>query len=224
MQRGPWPGRHQADDIIDLLRERIIEARISPGTDITQRELAARLSVGRSVIGEALHVLRREGLLMRGPSGSMRVAGDSSRSLLAAALEMLEVIDGLAARLAAAREGAFLKPWLRWALDEQRAALDAEDRSRCARAVADFHCQVVEASGNQLLWGKRSLVRGTALRSTQLLDRERLYVALGEREAVLEAICGSDPERAESAARAHVRATVTALNALRPSDPHPSPQ
>ena len=93
------------DETVEILRERIVEGRLAGETPLTQRRLAADLNVARAVIGEALRMLYREGLVdTGGRSTTMRVAPAVSSSLLSA-YAVREVLDGLAARLAASYAG-----------------------------------------------------------------------------------------------------------------------
>jgi DNA-binding GntR family transcriptional regulator len=81
------------------------------------------------------------------------------------------------------------------------------------RANVSFHATMIDGSGNPLLRKQMWLVRSTA-RSAMRLGLERVGQAIGEHEAILAAVCRGDDERAERAARAHVRTTIEALERL----------
>jgi DNA-binding GntR family transcriptional regulator len=205
------------DEIADVLRERIIEGRYADDARLSQRGLAKELSVARGVVGEALRVLRREGLvdIVRAGAGT-RVAA-VNRSVFLAAYAVREVIDGLAARLAARHAGPAMQERCGAALEKQRAAVSSEDRLRYMRANVSFHATMIDASGNPLLRSHMWLVRCTA-RSAALLGPERMRQAVGEHEAILAAVACGAPEQAERAARAHVRATIEALEQIFDTD------
>jgi DNA-binding GntR family transcriptional regulator len=208
-----WQSGSLVDEIADVLRERIIEGRYAADEPLSQRRLAEELSVARGVVGEALRLLRREGLVDDGEAGAgVRVAAPD-RSVFLSAYALREVIDGLAARLAAAHVGSAIAGRCRAALEEQRAALSAGDRLRYMRANVSFHATMIDSSGNPLLRTHLWLVRSTS-RSAVLLRLERMRQAVEEHKAILAAVCDGEPDQAERAARAHAGATIEALEQI----------
>jgi DNA-binding GntR family transcriptional regulator len=212
-----WPTDPLVDEIAEILRERIIEGRLAPETPLTQGRIAEDLHTTRAVVGEALRMLDREGLVDRAQApGAMRVAAIES-SVLLSAYVVREVLDGLAARLAARHGGPGIERRCRAALDDQRAAVNADDRLRYMRADISFHATFIDGSGNQVLRRQWSPIRFTA-RSAMLLALARLRQAVQEHEAILGAVSRGEPTQAERVARAHVRATIDALHEISVSD------
>jgi DNA-binding GntR family transcriptional regulator len=203
-----WQTGSMVDEIAEILRERIVEGRLVSQEPLTQRRVAEDLNVTRVVAGEALRMLYREGLV-DSAAGAMRVAAAQGAPLLSA-LAVREVVDGLAARLAARHAGPGTHRRCREARDELRAAILAGDRLRSMRADVSFHASVVDGSGNPVLRSHWLLVRFTT-RSAVLLTPTHLQGAIEDHEAILLAVSRCDPEGAEHAARAHVRATIDAL-------------
>jgi DNA-binding GntR family transcriptional regulator len=203
-----------SDEIAGVLRERIIEGRYAPGTPLIQRALAEELTASRGAVGEALRLLRREGLVdMPRPGAGARVI-PADRSVLLSAYGVREVIDGLAARLAAGHAEPRLQERLAAALAEQRTAASSGHRRRYTRANMAFHAAIIDGSGNPLLHSHMWLVRSTS-RAAVLLGLERMRHALTEHQAILTAVCGGQAEQAEAAARAHVRTTIETLEGIR---------
>jgi DNA-binding GntR family transcriptional regulator len=201
------------DEIADVLRERIVEGCYASQARLSQRGLAEELSVARGVVGEALRVLRREGLVdIAGAGASTRVAA-TERAAFLAAYAVREVIDGLAARLAAGHAAPAIQERCRAALEEQHAAVSSEDRLRYMRANVSFHATVIDGSGNPLLRSHIWLVRSTS-RSAMMLGRTRMRHAVEEHDAILTAIARGERDPAEQAARAHVCATIEALEQI----------
>jgi DNA-binding GntR family transcriptional regulator len=178
---------------------------------LTQRRLAEDLSVTRAVAGEALRTLHREGLL-DSTAGTMRVAA-ADGAVLRSAYAVREVIDGLAAGLAARHAGPGTERRCQAALDNHRAAVEAGDRLNSMRADISFHAGLVDGSGNPVLRSHWLLVRFTT-RSAMLLTPTQLQGSIEEHEAILSAVSRGEPERAEQAARAHVRATIDRLGQI----------
>ncbi len=96
-----WRGRVRlVDEVAAELRERIYAGGYAPGTKLRQEEIADDLQVSRTPLREALRVLQSEGLVVNEPGRGVRVVmADLTRFL--AAYRLREVVDGLAARLAA---------------------------------------------------------------------------------------------------------------------------
>jgi len=203
-----WQAGSIVDEIAEILRERIVERRLAPQERLTQRRVAEDLNVPRAVAGEALRVLHREGLL-ESTVGAMRVAAADGAVLLSA-YAVREVLDGAAARLAARHAGPGTHRRCQEALDDHRAAIDAGDRLRSMRADISFHASLVDGSANAVLRRHWLLVRFTT-RSAMLLTPAQLHGSIGEHEAILTAARSGEPEPADRAARAHVRATIAAL-------------
>jgi DNA-binding GntR family transcriptional regulator len=208
-----WARGRPVDDVAELLRERIIHGRYSAGARLTQRALAEDLSVGRPVVAEALRILEREGFVSTAPDGrTIQVAADDRASLLSA-YALREMIDGLAARLAASRGTPALDRVLRASVGEQRAAVAAQDVRQYRRANLGFHVALIEAAGNPLLLSQVALVRVTS-RSAAVVGPGRRRAAVAEHDAIMGAVQARQPYEAEAAARAHVRATVAVLEEL----------
>jgi DNA-binding GntR family transcriptional regulator len=203
------------DETAEILRERIIEGRLAPRESLTQRRLAEDLNVTRGVVGEALRMLHREGLL-DSAAGGMRVAAPDGAVLLSA-YTVREVLDGLGARLAARYAGPGTQRRCQAALDDHRAAIDAGDRLRCMRADTSFHASLIDGSGNPVLGREWLLVRFTT-RGAMLLTSPQLRQTIEQHEAILIAVVRGESEQAERAARAHIRATIDALQQLSPPD------
>jgi DNA-binding GntR family transcriptional regulator len=208
---GQWGTGSVADEIAEILRERIVEGRLAPQQSLTQRRLAEDLNVSRAAAGEALRMLHREGLVDSIAPG-MRVAAADGAVLLSA-YAVREVVDGLAARLAARHAGPGTHRRCEVALDEHHAATNSGDRLQCMRADISFHAGLVEGSGNAVLRRHWLLVRFTT-RSAMLLTPAQLQGSIGEHEAILTAVRRGEPEQAERAARDHVRATIDSLQQI----------
>jgi DNA-binding GntR family transcriptional regulator len=206
-----WQTGLIVDEIAEILRERIVEGRIAPGEPLTQRRVAEDLNVTRGVAAEALRMLRREGLV-DGAAGALRVAAADGAVLLSA-YTVREPLDGLAARLAACCAGPGTQRRSRAALEDQRVAIESGDRLRYMRADVSFHASLIDGSGNPVLRSHWWLLRFTT-RSAMLLTPGQLREAIKEHEAILSTVCHGEPEQAERAARAHVRATIDAVGQL----------
>jgi DNA-binding GntR family transcriptional regulator len=146
-----WPNGSLVDEIADVLRERIIEGRYQPEEVLSHRALATELSVTRGVVSEAMRMLRREGLVDAGRPGARTRVAPADRPTFLSAYEVRVVIDGLAARLAAARAGPTIESRCRAALEAQRLAVRSGDRLAYMRENVSFHSAMIDRSGNPVL-------------------------------------------------------------------------
>ena len=98
----PLKRRRLVDDATQILRNAILNGRLRDGTRLRQTDLADQLRISRTPIREALVRLQNEGLVELLPGGGVRVKLlDADEAV--ALYDLREVLDGLAARLAAAR-------------------------------------------------------------------------------------------------------------------------
>lgn len=209
-----WPSGPLVDEIAGVLRERIIEGRYAAEAPLSQRALAKELSVARGVVGEALRMLRREGLVYIAQVGGITRVAAAPRWVFLSACDVREMIDGLAARLAAGHAGPAIHARCEAALGDQRVAVNSGDRLRYMRANVAFHAAVIDGSDNPVLRGHMWLVRSTS-RGAVLLGPERMRQEIREHEAILAAVSRGEPDQAERAARAHVRAAIDVLEQIR---------
>ncbi|EHN10511.1 putative regulator PutR for proline utilization GntR family [Patulibacter medicamentivorans] len=220
-----WRGRVRlVDEVTDVLRERIYAGVYAPGAALRQEQLAADLDISRTPLREALRVLESEGLVRSEPGRGVRVVSVDARTLLAG-YEVREVLDGLAARLAARRAEARDLAVLEAHLDDQRAALQEPDIGTYTRANVAFHTAIVDIAGNDFVVAQLSLIPLTAQVFTpaRRIAFDRVRTSVAEHEAIVAAIAAGDEDAAESAARAHIRVTIDQLAASVADDPEKDP-
>jgi len=185
------------------LKEMIGNHRFQPGTRINVEALTRELGVSRTPIWEAIGRLQQEGLLEKVPHrGVFMAVLTPERALDLYAVR--EVLEGMAARLAAPRIDERTLRRMAASLEKQRPLVEAADLVGYSRVDFDFHAAVYEACGNpflrDLLDNIKAQMRPMRIHIERILpalyaDHVRLYEALAER----------DPERAEAAFRAHNR-------------------
>ena len=194
------------DRVYQRLLDAIADGSLPPGRRIPQNALAERLGVSRQPVSHALHLLKRQGLVQDSGRKGLEVAPvDPVR--LRQLYEVRAALDGLAARLAAGRNGldAAGRAELQQALDAGRAAApDAPINSRVAADV-DFHRAIYRLSGNPAVaemvdphWGH--LRRAMAVVLTALDYHGRAWA---EHADIAACILAGDGAGAEEAARAH---------------------
>jgi DNA-binding GntR family transcriptional regulator len=217
-----------AQSLIDRTYQRMLEAiadgTLSPGQRIRQAELADSLGVSRQPVSHALHLLKRQGLVEETGGKGMRVVPlDPFRVMQL--YQVREVVDGLAARLAAQRVGTRVAETAE--VDVLRHQLAAGDAFNAAtpipvlvRADTDFHRALYQLSGNPAIEEMTDPLWPHLMRSMAMVLREPDYatrVWQHEHTAILRHILAGDAVQAEAAARDHA-ATAARLTAeqLRP--------
>lgn len=85
------------DQALDALRTAIIDGSIPPGAHLNEAELAARLSISRGTLREALGVIEREGLAVKSRRGRLQVPNLDAKAIREL-FEVREALEILAAR------------------------------------------------------------------------------------------------------------------------------
>lgn len=197
-------------DAYSCILTAIEEGEFSPGDRLVESDLALRFGMSRTPVREALGRLETQSLVTR-----------DGRSLIVASLDHAQTaelyvvraeLEGLAARLAARHATAEEITVLREMVEADRALIG--DPAALARANKQFHRQIHLASHNRFLQQQLDLVhRSMALMaSTSLAIEGRGAAALGEHDAIVEAIAARDEDAAGAALRTHIsRAFETRL-------------
>jgi DNA-binding GntR family transcriptional regulator len=201
----PLKRRRLVDDAVATLRAAILAGRLPDGARLRQTDLADRLGISRTPIREALVRLQQEGLVELLSGGGVRVKVldlDEAVELY----DLREVLDGLAARLAAGRADVATRARLERALTRQAQCVERGDAGPWFAAHVAFHEEIVRAAGNRHLSRLGTVVRLSIRHFHPLLLRteHRLPQAYAEHRAIYDAIRSSDAEGAERLARAHI--------------------
>ena len=201
----PLKRRRLVDDATQALRDAILSGRLSAGSRLRQTDLAARLGISRTPIREALGRLQQEGLIELLPHGGVRVALLNLNEAVEL-YDLREVLDGLAARLAAHRADEAALGKIQKALGRMAQCLERRDPNQWFGAHVVFHEEILRASGNKRLQSLSAVVRLSIRHFHPLLLRteNRLADAYREHRGIYEAIAAHDAEAAERFARAHI--------------------
>jgi len=219
---GPLRRRRLVDDATQTLREAILNGRLPSGARLRQTDLAAQLHISRTPVREALGRLQHEGLVELLPRGGVRVALLDLEEAVEL-YDLREVLDGLAARLAARRASARSVAVLERALDRMARCLTRANPSQWFTAHVLFHEEIFRAAGNRRLRMLLPVVRLSIRHFHPLLlrTRHRLGQAYLEHRRIFDAIATHDPEAAEREARSHIAsATEIVLELMAQGERH----
>src|SRR5688572_4788912 len=200
-----------AQQTTERLRAKILRRELDPDAPLTESRVSELLGVGRGPAREALLRLEAERLIRcDGPHKPRYVQylEDLEPENMEHQLEVLGVLDGLAARRAALQLNGRQVLRLQELVAEIKAAIRRGDPAVRGAASRELHRIIRTESGNPLipraLEALGILPVGTREESTEKeLSSDRRWIAerIAATEAVVEAISAHDPDAAESAAR-----------------------
>jgi len=200
-----------AQQAYQALRSAILSRRLPAGQKLVVRALAEELGLSPTPVKTALSTLAREGLVVHHPHQGYAVpelSGDDVAEIYA----LREVVEGLAARLAAQGGSPALTRELARLVARQRRCL-SEDVETYGDLDLQFHQRLWEASGNQRLLQVATTFESQVrlLISTSALVPGRLDVSVDEHDEIRAAIEREDADDAEARMRAHVRQAGVSL-------------
>jgi DNA-binding GntR family transcriptional regulator len=201
-----------ADGGYQALRQAIVLGTLQPNERLVEANLARDFGLGRSAVRTALARLEQDGLVEREPHRGARVRLIDERE----AVEILEarsVLEGVAARHAAANATAADVKRLRQILKEMRRLLDQGDLLRASDENAVLHRTLLEIADHPTVMRLISLLKSQLVRfqyRTIMLPgrRDRSF---DEHSAIVDAVAAGDPDAAEKAMRRHLSHVAEAL-------------
>lgn len=208
-----WQSRVRlVDEVAQVLRERIYKGVHAPGDVLRQVQLAEQLGVSRTPLREALRVLQAEGLVEADAVRGVSVARVDGPRLLDAYV-LREMLDGLAARLAAERSADQAHALLDPIVAGQRRAMQPWSAGDYTLANVHFHTTIVEMSRNEFLSGQLGIVRLTSqvFAPAVILAEAEAEQAVREHEGLIAAIARGDADEAERLGRSHIRSAIVNL-------------
>jgi DNA-binding GntR family transcriptional regulator len=196
-----------ADAVYATLRDAIIEGVIEPHERLSEELLAQRFAVSRTPIREALLRLEAEQLVSRNARRGFIVRHITVEEVFEI-YAVREVLDGLAARLAALHASPPDIARLRWINQQLGTSVVDVDYGRSVALNIEFHDVLSAIAGNRLLCQLTGNVHDRVRRfpRTEYYPGE-VELAIPEHERIIEAIERRDPEAAERLARAHIART-----------------
>jgi DNA-binding GntR family transcriptional regulator len=194
-----------SDELRNRLEEMIVSGTLKPGERLDEVELAARFKVSRTPVREALKALSATGLVdIRGRQGI--TVAIISIPILLEMFQMMAVLEGLCAKLAARRATVPERTALREIHARLINALSAGDPDNFYAINSEFHELLYDAAHTHFLAGQTRALRRrvAAYRRYVTYQPGRMAATIGEHERILDAIERADAETAFKAASEHV--------------------
>ncbi len=201
--------------IIQILRQAIIEMRLKPGEALSEKDVALRYGVSRQPVREAFIKLAEAGLLQVLPSRGTYVVKISVREVLNARF-VREAIECALVRSAAELIDSAGVARIEQLVADQKRAAEAGDSARFYALDEAFHRAIADCveCDPALRVVESARAQTDRVRYLSLPDASPLALLIAQHEAILDAIKARDPERAEAAMRTHLREILSALPRL----------
>ena len=194
------------DRVLDEVKERIIAGDLPTGARLHERNLSQELGVSRVPLREAILTLAAQGLVEMRPR-----VGAFVRPMTKHDVEDLFAVrmalEPLAASLAAVNRNEDQLAELARLVDAERSALVTGDDRRGSLVNADFHLEILRASGNELLFAIMAPVQSRIQRLFRRTITSMSEQLSDDHSEMLNALRAQDADQAAAVARRHVEDT-----------------
>lgn len=198
------PTERIADAVYEQLREAVLTGQFPAGSRLSVPSLASELEVSRSPVREAVQRLVKDRLAVEEPRRGAIVSNVSPEEL-AALYQVREVLEGLAARIAAEHPDPNFISILETTMNNHRTAVNEADWAAHAEYDSQFHSLLRRQSGNsELIRSLDDIQVRVRLGMTKTSVSSGMQVALSDHQAIFDAIKESDGNAAERVARRHI--------------------
>lgn len=195
----------QASAIRLAIENDILSGALRPGSPIDEEELAARFSVSRTPIREAMLQLQQSGLIEKQPRRQPTVVKLDLPRLIHM-YEAVSELEALCARYAANRINNVEREELKQVHELAERALAEGNQQDYARYGRKFHLIVMKATHNSVLVETVNMLalHTLAYRRFQLTRRGLAQQNQAFHQEILDAILAGDGDRAADVMRRHV--------------------
>lgn len=193
-----------------ILRERIIQAELTPGERISEAEIAKSLSISRQPVREAFIKLSEEGLVQVLPQRGTYVTRISTASVMDVRFVREAIEADIVRQVAGDRAEATVKE-LRDQIARQK-QVPHDDRSAFLRLDELFHHTLATAAGRAYAWNVIEGVKAQMDRVRFLsVDDLQIGRLIEQHERIVDAIAAGNVGEAEQALRTHLREILKSL-------------
>ncbi|MEA2579732.1 MAG: hypothetical protein QOE83_624 [Actinomycetota bacterium] len=209
-----FSGRHDrrkvTDWVYEEVRQAIIELRLKPGEPLREATMADQLGVSKTPVREALARLEQEGLVET-TSFKGAVVSDYSPTDLQEIYELRELLEGAAARAAAASASEETLRRLAVLVSESAELAAKDDLEGLAALLGAFDLLIYDQVANERIRALIENLKAHLARIGRLTEDipGRVKASVEEHAAIVDAITARDPDRAERAMRTHIRSVLS---------------
>ena len=199
--------RSTVELVAESIRDGIRSGRYITGQRLVEADITSELAVSRGPVREAMRRLSAEGLVEIAHHQGARIKRLSRADVLSL-YEIRELLEGLAARLAAEQvehSKGLAKRIRALKRDMQRASKNA-DIEQYVQLNREFHDLLVTSSGNPHLPSMIANLQTQVMRFQfrSLMDHKAILQSEKEHKEIVEAVLNANAARAEKLMRHHV--------------------
>jgi len=197
------------DEVLNQVRDMIIEGRLPPGARVNEVQVCAMLGVSRTPLREAIKSLASEGLVENVPAKGA-VVRRFSESDLRQILEVLKAIEQLGGRLACERADDATIKALCDVHDRMMALYRKRARLEYFKLNQSIHSGIVQASGNPVLAATHEMLQARIKRMRYVgnEDPPKWAGAVAEHEEMIDALKHRDADRLAAIIGRHLDETL----------------
>lgn len=198
-----------SNKVYTLIKEMIANHRFEPGARINVEQLTKEFGVSRTPVWEAIGRLEQEGLVENIPNRGVFMASLTAEMALWL-YEVREVLEGMAARLAAKRMGPETLEKMESYLVQQASIVETGDLIAYSRSDFEFHATIYEASGNPVLQESLETIKNK-MRPLSVRVKPALTLLYRDHQLIFESLQNMDPEKSETYMRIHNQRVISLI-------------
>jgi DNA-binding GntR family transcriptional regulator len=195
-------------ELLERLRDLIIDGTLAPGSRINEVQLCQQLGVSRTPLREVIKSLSSEGLIEL-VSGRGALVKKFNRRDVQEMLAVLSVLEVMACRLACRLATESQVRELRAVHDEMMHCYQRRDRLEYYKHNQAIHSYIVQLSGNRFLATQHESIQARLkrIRFTGNQEPSKWQGAVAEHEEMISAFEARDEERLVAVLRGHLERT-----------------
>jgi len=204
--------KNLANQVYDILKEMIANHRFQPGARINVEQISKELGVSRTPVWEAVGRLKQEELVIDIPNRGVFMAVLTPQKALDL-YAIREVLEGMAARLAAVRIDQKSLAAMEACLEQQQLVVKQQNLKEYSKLDFQFHATVYEQCGNIYLQEMLEAIKNKMRPIKISIQVEPLLPRLYEDHVnLLNALRAHDPDKAEKVFREHNQFMIALIN------------
>ena len=202
------------EEVIDQLRDRIVQGDLAPGARLNERVLCEQLGISRTPLREAIKMLATEGLVELMPNRGAIVTPLKAANI-ADTLAVMGTLESLAGELACTNASEAEIAEIRALHFEMLAHHARGDLAGSFKFNQLIHLRIIEASGNPVLANTYRQLNANVRRARYManLSPERWDAAVREHEEILGALASRDAARLKRLLAEHLAHKVASVMA-----------
>ena len=207
------------EEVIDRLRDRIVQGELAPGARLNERVLCAELGISRTPLREAIKMLATEGLVELLPNRGAIVT-PLKAATIADTLAVMGSLESLAGELACVNATGADLAEIRALHFEMLAHHARRELAGYFKYNQLIHMKIIESSGNPVLTNTYRQLNANVRRARYManLSQERWDAAVREHEEILAALASRNAPRLKRLLAEHLAHKVASVMAALESD------